>query len=513
MKTFSKLSWVPLSLALVKFVLPYLLQDPVYELHRDEYLYLAEGNHMSWGFMEVPPLLSVFSKLTHLLGDGFFWVKFWPSLFGALTVLVTCRLVTEMGGSVFAQVLASLCLICGVYMRVHFLFQPTPLEIFFWSLTALLITRYVKTLKPVYLYLIGISLGLSFLSKYSVLFFAAGILVGLALTPQRKILLQKHIYIAVGIALLIALPNIIWQYNHRWPVIHHMQELRESQLAFISPLDFIKDQFLMFLPGFFVWTSGLAWLLFSAAGKPFRLLAWIYITVIFLLIVSSGKNYYTIGAYPMLFAAGSVWLESASRVRYRWTRFASVAVMLILVIPFIPVALPIWKPGKLSAFYQRYAFAELGVLKWEDLKNHPLPQDFADMLGWKELAQKMSSVYQAMPVSERAATMVYCRNYGQAGALTYYGKGLPQVNTDNASFLLWMPDKYHVRHLLVVADDVPADDDIVFNQFESRQIIDSISNPLSREFGTKIILYRNGNDKVNQLIEQDIKEQKDQFRR
>ncbi len=504
---------VPLVLALIKFILPYLLQNQIYDLHRDEYLYLAAARHLNWGFMEVPPLLSLFATITHLLGDGFFWVKLWPSLFGAFTVLVVCEMVTEMGGRIFAQCMASICMIAGTYLRTHFLFQPNFLEIFWWSLLALFIIKYINSQRPVYIIMLGITIGLAWLSKYSIVFFVTGMIAGLVLTPNRKILFHKYIYWAAGIALLISLPNIIWQYNHRWPVIHHMKELRETQLQFVSPSDFLKDQVLMHLPYVFIWLGGLIWLLFFRAGKPYRILAWIYLTVITLLIISSGKNYYSLGAYPMLFAAGSVWLENATGYKFKWLRYAYVTVIIALFVLFVPLLLPIWQPGKLADYYKKSGMDKTGTLKWEDLKNHPLPQDFADMLGWKELANKVSNVYAQLPDSVKSKTMLHCRNYGQAGAVSYYGRGLPQVNTDNASFLFWMPDTYHVKNILLVGKHLPDPDDIVFQQFEKHRIVDSITNPFAREFGTKIFLFENANDKADSLIEASVKEQKDEFRR
>src|SRR6516162_6408590 len=92
-------------LALLKIIIPYLLQNPVYEPHRDEFLYLAEGRHLAWGFMEVPPMLSVFAWLIHILGDGMFWVKLVPSLFGAATFIVAGKIVQSLGGKNFALIL------------------------------------------------------------------------------------------------------------------------------------------------------------------------------------------------------------------------------------------------------------------------------------------------------------------------------------------------------------------------------------------------------------------------
>ncbi|MCW3078866.1 glycosyltransferase family 39 protein [Segetibacter sp.] len=504
---------VALILAFIKFLLPYLLQDPLYELHRDEMLYIPQGNHMGWGFMEVPPLLSVFSRLTILLGNSFFWIKFWPSLFGAINVVLVCKMAAEMGGKLFAQLIAGLSLIAGVYLRVHFLFQPNFLEIFFWTLSAYFIIRYINTNQTKYIYFLAVALALGWLSKYSVTFFGAGIVVGLLLTKNRKIFSSKHLYLAGLLAFVIILPNVLWQYNHKWPVVHHMKELRETQLQYLNPFDFLKDQVLMHLPCFFVWVGGLVWLLVFKSGRPYQIIAWMYVTVIVLLIASNGKNYYSLGAYPMLFAAGGVWIEQVTAVKRYSLRFVSVVIILILFVPLIPVLLPVWKPATLAAYYKKTGFDKAGVCRWEDLQDHPLPQDFADMISWSQMGEKVSAVYASLPDTTKSKTLIFCRNYALAGATTYYGKGLGQVTSDNASFLFWMPDTYNIKNLLFVGRRIPGKDDLVFQQFEKYTVIDSITTPMARERGVKIILYENGNDKVNAMIGAGIKEKKDEYRR
>lgn len=237
-----------------------------------------------------------------------------------------------------------------------------------------------------------------------------------------------------------------------------------------------------------------------------------YVTVIVLLIISSGKNYYTLGAYPMLLAAGGVWLEKSTS-RLRWIRYAAVAFIIIISLPMIPIALPIWKPGKLAAYYRQAGFNHIGLLKWEDQQQHPLPQDFADMLGWKEMADKVSRAYALLPDSIKSNTLVYCRNYGEAGAVHYYGIGLPQVHSDNASFLFWIPDAYHVKNVLFTGEKIPSKDDMVWQQFKQYRIIDSVRNPYAREYGAKIILFENANNTANRLIEEGIRTKKDAFRR
>jgi len=180
-------------LALIKFVLPFLLQNSYYEPHRDEFLYLSEGHHMAWGYMEVPPLLSVFAWLTNLFGGEMFWIKFWSSLFGAFTFIITGKIVLSLGGKSYALFLLFLPFIFGVFLRIHFLFQPNFLEVFFWTMLACSIIRYIQTEKNKWLYVFGISAGLGMMSKYSVAFFIVSIVAALLFTPHRKILFNKHL--------------------------------------------------------------------------------------------------------------------------------------------------------------------------------------------------------------------------------------------------------------------------------------------------------------------------------
>ena len=282
-------------LALLKIIIPYCLQNSIYEPHRDEFLYLAEGNHMAWGFMEVPPMLSFFAWLTNIFGDSIFWIKLWPSLFGAATFIVAARIIVSLGGKNFAIFLLFLPFVFGVYLRLFFLFQPNTPEVFFWTMIAYSITRFVQTKQNKWLYLLGVSIGLGMMSKYSVAFFTLSIFIGLLLTKYRTIFLNKHFWYAWLLAFIIFLPNLAWQYNHHFPVVHHMKELRQTQLQFISPVDFLKDQLLMNLPCFFIWLAGLWFVSFANKGKEYRFIGWTYLMVITLFLITHGKNYYTLG--------------------------------------------------------------------------------------------------------------------------------------------------------------------------------------------------------------------------
>jgi Dolichyl-phosphate-mannose-protein mannosyltransferase len=485
-------------LALVKFILPFLLQSSVYEPHRDEFLYLAEGHHMAWGFMEVPPLLSVFAWLIHICGDSIFWIKFWPSLFGALNYIIVAKIILSLGGKLFALLLGFFPFIFGAYLRTNFLFQPNFLEIFFWTMIAWSIISYIQTQQNKWLYIFGASIGLGMMSKYSVAFFVLSILIGLLLTRQRKLFTSKHFYAAGLLAFIIFLPNVLWQYQHHFPVIYHMNELQKNQLQYVSPAGFLIDQFIMNLPCVFIWITGLCWISFTPKTNQYRFLGWAYVFVIILLLIGHGKNYYSLGVYPALFAFGAYQLEQLTAVRFKILRYVFVLIPLCIGYIFIPIALPLFEPAKLVSFYEKRHTEKMGVLKWEDQKNHPLPQDFADMLGWEEMSKKMTAAYNTLDSNEKKHTILFCDNYGQAGAVNYYaGKfHTPEAFSDNASFLYWIPEGLSIDNVVLVTDDEQEMQHAFIKNFASAVLMDSITNFYAREKGSLIIILKGANEKM-----------------
>jgi len=502
-------------LAFVKLIVPFFLQNSFYQPHRDEFLYLAEAHHMDWGYMEVPPLLSVFAWLTNLFGDGMFWIKIWPALFGAFTFILIGKIIISLGGKTFALILGWLPFMLDGYMRLFFLFQANFLEVFFWTAIAFSVLRYIQTQQNKWLYIFGICVGLGMMSKYSVAFYVASIAAGLLVTRHRKLLLHKHLYIAALIAFIIFLPNLLWQYNHNFPVVAHMEELKEEQLQYINPLDFIISQFMMNLPCVFIWIAGLFFVMFSHKGKPYRVFAWAYVFVILLLLVLSGKDYYALGAYPVLFAFGGYYLEQLTATKFKWVRYPMLVFSIALGVFAMPLIMPLAKPETLAAYYKATGLNKTGSFKWEDLQMHPLPQDFADMMGWKEMAQKTADVYHALPKAEQDKTFIYCRGYFSAGALNYYAKevGLPRVYSDDASFLFWMPETYPYKNLLLVAHRMPEKDDVVFQQFEKVTVKDTLTLPYFRESGMRFILFENANDSLNAIATKGVAELKNKFMR
>ncbi len=497
-----------LILTFLRLILPFLLQHEVYEPHRDEFLYLAEGNHLAWGFMEVPPMLSVFAWITQLVNGGIFWIKLWPFLFGIATFYVMGRLVILLGGHRFALLMLFLSFMFTGYLRIFYLFMPNAPEVFFWSMVAYSLVRYVQSGHNKWLYVFGVCAALGMLSKYTMLFYLAGLLLALLLTPYRTVFTNKHFWFGCGLGFVIFLPNLLWQMNHHFPVVYHMKLLHQTQLQYVSRADFIKDQVVMFLPCLFVWISGL-YNLFYSRDKRFRFVGLSYIFTIALLAAGSAKGYYTLGLYPVLFAFGSYNLEKFTYTM-KGLRYLFAGVSLILGIILMPVILPVFNPVRLARFYQKGGLSHLGLLHWEDQKDHPLPQDFSDMLGWEEMAKKVGDAYHSLPEEEQKQTVIFANNYGMAGAINYYRKKykLPEAYSDNASFLYWLPDSVSFRNLVLVTSNQNELAQDYIKYFTSARITDSVTTPFAREHGDLIMLGTGADERFQKFYTQKILQDK-----
>lgn len=499
-------------LLLLKFSLPFLISSSVYELHRDEYLYYAQGQHLDVGYLENPPLIGLLGAISGLFGGSMFLIKLWPALFGVLTLWITWKMVDEYGGGFYAKLLAALGIIFSAYLRIHYLFQPNFLDIFFWTLSAYFLACFCNRRNERYLIALSMALALGWWSKYSILFFILAIVLSLLLTPYRTLFLKKMFWQAVLTFLLLILPNILWQYTHHFPLIHHMSELRETQLKYLDRGSFLKEQLLMLFPVCFIWIAGLVWLL---GNNRFRVIGLTYLFSIFLLMLGSGKGYYALGAYPMLLAAGGVSLQRLT-LHKRVPQLSIVIIVVLLSFPLIYLLLPIQPPAAMAASNKKYGLKKLGLLKWEDQEDHLLQQDFADMLGWKELTQKSETYFKRLPDSTQANTIVYCRNYGLGGALSYYGKDTlfkQKVISDNGTHLLWIPDHLYFKNLLFIGEEMPHSDDAVFQHFQKFTVIDSCNNPYSRQYGIKIIYFENASDSSWKLAQKGLAEKKAVFGR
>lgn len=327
---------------LIKLVL-HLSANNNFGFHRDELLYMALGEHLDWGYKEVPPFIAGISWLSaHTFGDSVFATRVLSSLFGALIVFLTGLSVIALNGKRFAIAIACLGIIISpAFLGSGYLFQPVVFDQFFWVLAAYLIISFIKTHQNQNLYALGFTAGIGMLNKYTMAFYIAALLIALLLTPQRKVFLNKAWLGATAIALLIILPNLIWQITHDLPVIKHMNELKETQLNYLNPIDFILQQLLVHATASIIWLTGFVYLFFSRTLKQYRFLALAYIIVILLLLFLQGKSYYSFGAYPVLFAVGGIAVSKLFSRLYSGLKYSAWALILLPSLLILPMVIPI----------------------------------------------------------------------------------------------------------------------------------------------------------------------------
>ncbi|MEM1124669.1 MAG: glycosyltransferase family 39 protein, partial [Bacteroidota bacterium] len=467
-------------------------------LHRDEYLYISESDHLAWGYMEVPPMLSIVGKVAKwLFGNTEFAVRFFPAFVGAISIILIGMMIRDMGGKKYAQLIGGFgFLISPVFLGSNNLFQPVSFNQFMWLLSALVMVRivgnqsYSSTQSPGITnpntrksinnwYWLGIVGGLGFLTKYSIVFFFVALIGGTLLTPNRKVFLTKYPYVSLGIALLIAAPNLWWQISHDFPIVRHMEELAATQLVNVSTKDFLVPQFLNHFAATSIWLSGLFFVFTHPSVKLYRFLGWTYLLVIFILWASSGKSYYTYGAYSMLFALGGLawehWLGAKS--------WLLIPVITLINLPIIPLSIPILPVQKMQA-YSLFVKDELGMessFRWEDGVVRNLRQDYADMLGWEEIPQKVAKIYHSLSPEQQATCFIFAGHYGQAGVMNFYRAkyDLPETYSFNASFVAWANPDLEITCQIDIDDNRQGES----VSFYSTVLRDSIENPYARDPG------------------------------
>lgn len=456
-----------------------------YGFHRDEMLHLTLGDHLDWGYMEVPPLIALLAKIsTAVFGDAVFAARVFPAIASALMVWFTGLMVVEFGGRRFAIAVACLCMVFSPGMAASgYLFQPVVFDQFFWLLAAYLTVKYVNTQQPKYMYWLGVAISFGLLNKYTMGFYAGALIIGVLISSQRRVLFRKEVLVAVGITTLVFLPNVLWQYVHHWPIAKHMGELKKQQLDYVNPMDFVLQQFMLHGVSVVVWLVGLGFLLLHGSLKKYRFVSFAYLLVYVFLLKMNGKAYYLLAGYPMLFAAGGFSLA------YIIKNYAGRAIITFAVIApnllLLPVVLPILPINQALSFFDYYhkhlPFMDFAIT-WEDHKQHRTTQDYADMFGWDEMAAKTAKVYHSLTAEQQKRTVIFADSYGQAGALHVYRKryNLPEVVCLNSSFALWAPAKLNADNMIYISDDNDISD--LYPDIESHKRMAGIENVLSREY-------------------------------
>lgn len=468
-------------LVLAKLIIHF-FTNSLYGLHRDEYLYLAEGNHLAWGYMEGPPMIGLLAWLSSLFGNSIFVVRLFPALAGCMIVVLVVQSVRHLGGGTSAQLLAGLGLVLSpTLLGTNSLFQPVSFNQLGWVALIYATLRLHQTQDKRWWYGLGVLLGLGLLTKYSILLWAVAICLSWLLLFQRHWLTTKHPYLALCIAFILWVPNLWWQISHSWPLLDHMKALREEQFVHVDIVGFLVKQFTYHAGFAWLWIPGLVTVIARKSYKQYRWVGLTWVIAFFLLIIMQGKAYYLMGAYPILFAFGAIAWEH--RIKRKVVFWSLAGFITLTSIPFIPIAVPILPLPQMEAYsgfvQNKVGFREPFV--WEDGESHAIRQDYADMHGWEEMVQKVAKVYHALPDSVKATTHIYGDSYGHAGAIQYFGKkyDLPEAESFSASFVIWLAEDFPYTHEIQITDTWQTQSSL----FQQITFMDSVENEWARDPG------------------------------
>ena len=472
-----------------------LLAIPHFGFHRDEFLHLVLADHLAWGYKEVPPFIALLAKISDVVfGTSVSAARIFPTIAAGLIIFFSGLITLELGGRRFAIALVCLALIFSpAFAASDYLFQPVVFDQLWWVMAAWALIKYTNMSYAKYLYQLGIIVGIGLLTKYTMAFFTFALLAGILASGQRRMLLNKHFLGAAVLALLIFSPNLIWQFQHHLPVFTHMKTLQENQLNANKPIDFITQSLMVNGIALLLWLAGFLMLLISGSFKKYQFVALSFVAIVAFYLVMKGKPYYLFGAYPMLFAAGGVVFERWLKTSGYLLRSVTVVLFIVPNLVLFPIVLPVLSLGQTLAVIKDDE-AEMPFIKfittWEDHKVHPLTQDYADMLGWEDMAVLVNKGWKSLTPLQQQHTQIFADNYGEAGALHHFDKQyhLPEVVSLNSSFALWAPDQLNGRYIIYV-DEGGGDNIRSFaNQLESYRKIGEVVNPLARERGTAVFL-------------------------
>jgi Dolichyl-phosphate-mannose-protein mannosyltransferase len=433
-----------------------------YGYFRDEFDYMACGDHLGWGYVDQPPMIPFLIHICRaVLGDSLRAVRFIPALASSLLLVQTAVLARALGARRYATVLSAICaLTAPQYLSNGSLLGTNCLEPNLWMGCAYFAILAIKRADPRYWVWFGVIAGLGMEEKYSIAVFGFGIVVGLLLTEQRRVFLNKWIWLGGLAALLIFLPNLLWNIHYHWPFVQLMRNIKaEGRDVVLGPFAYFFQQMLLVNPiAAPIWLAGLAAFFFSPRLKAYRVLGWSYLVCYAVFFVLHGKVYYLAPVYPMLLAAGAVALESAldrpesGQPRLQWLKRVTVTALLVSCVLQVPITVPVLSPDGFIA-YMKHLPMKLPVMEHSHARA-VLPQWYADQFGWNEIVAETAVAWNRIPADERQDCGIFAQDYGQAGAIDFLGRryGLPASLSAHQTWFLWGPRGYSGNCMIVLDD-------------------------------------------------------------
>jgi len=397
-----------------------------YGYFRDELYFIEASKHLDWGYVDFAPLVAWLARGTiALLGDSLHAIRVLPALAQGAEIVLTGLLVRELGGKRFAVFLACLSVFAApVILGNATRLSMNPFEPLFWMGCVYFLLRAINSDQPRILVWCGVMLGIGLENKHSTAFFLVSLIAGLLVTSERRLLFTKWFWIAAAVALLIFLPNLVWQIQHHFPTLEALRNVKATHKNIeLPPLAFFRQQIRMLNPAsVFVWLAGLGYLLFHGEGKRYRSLGMTYLAFLAVMMALKGKDYYLAPIYPMLYAAGGVFWEKLTEARegLRWVRVAIPVLVVAIGAIALPLAIPILPVEKIVPYMEA-----LGIkMTRTEVQDHGLlPQHFGDEFGWPEMVAAVAQVYDALPPEQRGRRGSWRGRTAMRGRLIFLGRG------------------------------------------------------------------------------------------
>jgi Dolichyl-phosphate-mannose-protein mannosyltransferase len=462
-----------------------------YGYFRDEFDYMACGDHLAWGYVDQPPLVPFLMRISRLiLGDSLRSIRFIPALASSAAIILTAMIARELGGRRFAILLSALAsIVVPVYLLNGSIFTTNSLEPVLWMGCVYFITLAIKRNDPRYWLWFGLVAGLGLEEKYSIGVLGFGIVVGLLLTGQRRLFAGKWIWLGGAIAFLVFLPNFLWNVEHHWPFAELMHNIKAAgRDVVLSPLAYFAQQVLIIHPFLApIWITGVFAFFFSPRFRPYRLFGWCYLATFTVFVVLKGKNYYLAPIYPVFLAAGAVIIENLIE-RSRQVRLKPAIVVLLVAggAWFAPVVVPVLPVDQFISYMHKLPFP---VPRSEHSHMRAvLPQHYADQFGWVEMVATVAQAYSRLSPEERPGCGIFAQDYGQAGAIDFFGRryGLPPALSGHQTYFLWGPRGYSGNCLIVLDDKREA----LESKFERVEYVGMSDNPYALEREIPVFICR-----------------------
>lgn len=405
-------AWRPVTLIAVALVVVLLALSPLYGYHRDELYFRVLSEHPAWGYVDQPPLTPMLARLAiAAFGDTVTAIRVPAALCAAALVVLAALLARELGGGRTAQLLAAGGIATGVFTLVagHSLLTLSA-DLPLWAAALLFILRALRT-DPRWWPAAGVVIGAATYNKHLIALLVIGLAVGLLAVGPRRVLLSPWLWAGSALAVLLAVPNLIFQVSNDWPQLSMAAALGENKGGEYRAL-FAPMQVLLFGPvvaviGWFGWLR--VW-----RDERIRALAVAYPVAAVLTLVSGGRFDYTAGLIVLLFTAGCVSAEETGRQRQAGQSLAvNGAFGSLFALPLIPVAL-------------------VGAT--------PVPainEVVRESIGWPEFAARVTAVVRSLPPEEQARAAILAGSYGEAGMLIK--AGLPRVYSGHNQLFSYGP--------------------------------------------------------------------------